>query len=233
MRALFNYVERKIQYLPDDIAQRLHDGGHGSLLTNEGDFYAVREMYEMGSGRSVYLVNVKPGMRVLDIGAHNGTFAVWAAQQGAWVTAYEPNPLVHVSTGHRLQIEVRKLGVRGSSGSSPFFADPDNSIGSSFNRENTGIKASEHLVEFVSFDEALGDGEWDIVKIDAEGSEYEMLLSSCRLKQIRHLAFEWHCPDGQRDCLELYETVEKLKEFFEVPPVDLTWRILSMRRKGE
>jgi SAM-dependent methyltransferase len=37
-------------------------------------------------------INIKPGMRVLDLGTGSGVFAIWAAQQGAKVIATDINP---------------------------------------------------------------------------------------------------------------------------------------------
>jgi FkbM family methyltransferase len=213
---------------PEQIVAR---GDTRFYVSDEGDLYVLREMYEM----NVYQVEIVPGMKVLDIGAHKGIFSVWAAKQGAEVTAYEPGPdtyqvLLRNLALNGVDVEARNLGVWSGRNTLTFYRDPENSIGSSFYQRRVGSVA-ECQVSVESFDEVLGSSEWDLVKIDAEEAEYEMLLSSNRLGQIKYLTLEWHCPTGQKDCPELYRTVDKLKQFFDVPPVDLTWRVLSMKRK--
>ncbi len=192
-------------------------------VSDDGDLYVLREMYEM----NVYRVTITPGAKVLDIGAHKGIFTVWAVRQGAVVTAYEPDPETYRTLSrnlslNRLFVEALNCGVWSSSTVLPFYHDAENSIGSTFfsSQVNRSLPVE-------SFDSVIGDTEWDVVKIDAEGAEYEMLLSSNRLGQIKHLALEWH-----QDSPELYRTVEKLRQFFVVPPVDPNWRILSMKQKS-
>jgi len=210
------------------------DEYHRFLVSDDGDLYTLREMYEMGEGRSVYLVDIRSGVKVLDIGAHKGIFSVWAAKQGAAVTAYEPDPksydcLVRNLRENQVIAETKNCGVWSRRDTLPFYADYENSIACTFIADRVGDfdAAGVQLgVKVISLDEALGNKPWDIVKIDAEGSEYEMISSAKRLGQIGHLALEWH-----REGDELDRMIEKLSQYFEVPKIDPNWRILSMRRK--
>jgi FkbM family methyltransferase len=210
--------------------------GTNFYVSEDGDLYVLREMYEM----NVYKVDIKPGMKILDIGAHKGIFSVWAAKQGAEVTAYEPNPQAYeylirnVYNNVYGKVHPKQLGVWDSNCVLILHADSENSIGSSVfeDRVEHPTSTTKRAITVISLDNALGNQEWDIVKIDAEGAEYKILLTSNKLNQIKYLTMEWHCPAGQRDCIELHETIDKLKQYFDVPPIDYDWRILAMKRKS-
>lgn len=206
-------------------------------VSDDGDLYVLREMYEMGEGRSVYLVDIQPGVKVLDIGAHKGIFSIWAAKRGALVTAYEPDPVTFRVFKSNLElnevsVEARNLGVLSSPGIFSFYSDNQNSGCSTFHPQRVDDLTSvePRCVEAVSFDDALGGSEWDLVKIDAEGSEYEMILSSNRLGQIKQLTIEWHWRNREVPP-ELSEITKKLSVFFDIPQIDYDWHILTMRRK--
>ena len=69
-------------------------------------------------------------------------------------------------------------------------------------------------VKCVSFEEAIGHVDWDCVKMDIEGAEFEVLLYTPpeALRRIRFMYLEFHPWANQ----ELYEkTVEKLQSIFQ------------------
>lgn len=223
------------RFFPERLETRLwHGEPHKFYVCEEGDLYVLREMYEMQP--SVYEVDVRRGMQILDIGAHKGIFTVWAAKQGACVTAYEPSESSYVILLRNLKLneitaETHMVGVWSNQTTKPFYIERENSIGSTFLPGRIdNFETVETALE--PFDDIIGNKNWDIVKLDAEGAEYQMLLSSEKLSQIALLTLEWHCPPEQEDCPELYATIDKCSQFFDVQPLRLDWRILTMRRKG-
>jgi FkbM family methyltransferase len=199
-------------------------GGAIFHVSDDSDLYVLREMYEMGNEKSVYKVDIKPGMRVLDLGAHKGIFAIWAAKQGAEVLAYEPHPLTFRTLCQNVRendtnVKCFQVGVARAEGTAVIYSDPENSIMSSF--RNIGPERFEVSVR--TLDEIIGTVEWDILKVDIEGAEYETLLTSEKLRQVKYLALEWHNASP-----ELVNALEqKLKQIFEINPFNPDWMIVS------
>lgn len=212
--------------------ERIEKRGNASFyVSDSSDLYVLREMYEMGDGLSVYKVHITHGMKVLDIGAHKGIFAVWAAQQGADVWAYEPYPEIFQTLNrnaklNNVNVHTFPFGVWDTNGEVVFRVDPDTSILTSCCKIEAGMTESIR-VPVRAIDEIIGDCEWDILKMDIEGAEYQTLLASKKLDQIKYLALEWHQPPNQDDVCKL-ET--KLKQFFDVNDFDSSWMIVSGRR---
>lgn len=149
-----------------------------------------------------------PGAVVLDIGAHIGSFSMLAAARGAArVVALEPGSsnfeLLQRNALNFPVIETRRIA-----------AWPDDNHGASLiwrpcgTHENTGgasvlpvsdisgytlIDQGAEAVGIVVFDELLCElGAVDILKIDAEGSEYPLLLGSSELGRVRAIVGEYH-----------------------------------------
>lgn len=159
---------------------------------------------------NTYRVSAREGMTVLDIGACKGIFATWAARQGAKVTAYEANPktygaLLWNARENGITVDARNLGVWSSHTKMQLHPNRANSGSSSFiqalTNENTG---REVTVTMIPFDEAIGDKDWDVVKMDIEGSEFEILSTSKKLGQVAYLTAEIHIHNGFPGT-ELYE----------------------------
>jgi FkbM family methyltransferase len=149
--------------------------------------------------------------KVLDLGANIGGFAVFAAQQGARVYSFEPEPSNYqlllrnvprsVRTFHvavTARAERRRLFVRSS---------PTHSLYEQRARE------SSLPVECISLEAAIRRCDLDtvdVLKLDVEGSEYEILYSA---------------PDA------LSAVNEIRMEYHEVPgAIPSSWRIEELRR---
>lgn len=133
---------------------------------------------------------VDPPKVVLDIGANVGLFSAWAAQEWpeAIIHAYEPHPEnadMFSKNLDRLEhrVKLHRNGVRNASGVSKFHANT--------NRMRGGFK--EEIGE--SFDVESISGEQlpaaDFVKIDAEGSECE-IIGSMDLSSVKAIVLESH-----------------------------------------
>jgi FkbM family methyltransferase len=207
-------------------------GGASFYVSDSSDLYVLREMYEMGDGLSVYKIRIEQGMKVLDIGAHKGIFAVWSAQQGAEVWAYEPHPEIFQTLNRNVKLNSADVhtfpfGVWDTNDEVVFRVDPDTSILTSCCKIEAGMTESIQ-VPVKAIDEVIGDREWDILKMDIEGAEYKTLLASKKLSQVKYLALEWHASPNQEDARKL-ET--KLKQFFDINDFDPNWMIVSGKRR--
>jgi FkbM family methyltransferase len=122
---------------------------------------------------------VPPGARVLDLGAHVGTFSLAAAALGHEVLAVEASPRnaavlqASIEANKLRQMRVIHAAVSDRSGSLEFLADGP------WGHVYTGqIGAPTVRVEAVTVQEILIDHRWDsvdFVKIDIEGSEVAAL----------------------------------------------------------
>src|SRR5690348_1169897 len=192
---------------------------HQGLLFDliPGDTFALREAFEW----NVYHLDVKCGMKFLDIGAYKGMVSLYAAKLGAYVRCFEPRPETfdvlkkNISLNHlEKSIDAHNAGVRSSEGQTrsldnPYHTQAEVEMNGSFGNDGgcplecvggleEHIKGaggiSGPIVKLVSFADALGTNRWNIVKIDCEGSEYEILTKATdeQLSQIDFLTMEIH-----------------------------------------
>lgn len=127
---------------------------------------------------------------VIDIGANIGAFTILATKKGLEVEAYEPEP--HNFERLKLHAELNKvtpLLVNKGVGSGEMGYFNDNSGGS--RRGSSGIG-----VEIISLNEIVRDREVVFMKMDCEGSEYDIIANATdgTLSHIREFAAEFH-PD--------------------------------------
>jgi FkbM family methyltransferase len=145
------------------------------------------------------------GSKVLEIGANVGIYTAYCANLGARVVAYEADPatfqvLIKNLADQQLVAKTINKAVWIYNGACTFRG---------FTREETGDHngALAHIrcpdnglfrkpenIPCVSFNDAVGSQEWDCVKVDIEGSEFEMLLSASdeALRQIKFMYVEFH-----------------------------------------
>lgn len=145
-----------------------------------------------------------PGAVVVDIGVHVGAFSYLALSRGAAeVHGFEPEPSNFARAaanlrpfGGRVHLENRAVW-RSDAPAGPlhFFASPDaaNTAGGTLIWETDGP-----IVESVPFDVVVdavsrdGGRRIDLLKIDCEGAEFPILLTSRRLERIDRIVGEYH-----------------------------------------
>ena len=166
------------------------------------------------------------GDTVLDIGGHVGSFSLAALRRGAGsVHVCEPDAdnfalLVHNLAPYRDRVRLRRQAVWRESVAALGMHNPIDS-------RNTGagqvcLEATDRAVEAVAFDdlvrEIAGEGRVRLVKLDCEGAEWPILLTSECLGLIDELCGEYHlaplpeaftvpgyetfAPKDLRECLE-------------------------------
>ena len=134
--------------------------------------------------------HITAGSRVVDIGAHVGTFTLWAVSLGATVIAVEPYPpnverLVRNTTG-RPNVTVWPVAA----GSSERMCGTDG--------QDTGVATIPGgTIRMVTLATIIGGIPVDVLKIDAEGAEYDILIGA-DLALVDYLTLElhlWTTPD--------------------------------------
>ncbi|WP_156679664.1 FkbM family methyltransferase [Sphingomonas profundi] len=180
--ALVLGAERAISLLAtgDRIYVDPRDTGCGINLLSEGRY----EEDEMRWFRRF----LKPGTRMLDIGANYGIYAITAApyiRPGGRIIAFEPNPHIHglLSSSIYLNglidvIEPRRVGVSDTNGELRFEINANSPGGARVLLPHEEPRSDHVLtaVPVVRLDDQLGpDAIVDLVKIDVEGHEENVL----------------------------------------------------------
>lgn len=203
---------------------------HACDITN--NYHAVREIVLSGSltwrAANGFFWPWR-GKKVMDVGANAGIYTALCAVNGAEVVAYEPSKVVFEllttmlrNAGLEQRVKAVNAAVWVENGSCPYIGHrtPNEDVVC----YNGGVPTSgvvwtrddfrrAEIVPCISFDDAIGDTEWDMVKVDIEGGEFEMLLAASieKLKQIKFMYVEFH----DWALLTHYDrTIRKLEEVF-------------------
>lgn len=149
-----------------------------------------------------------PGLRpergdvVIDIGANIGVYSLWAARRQASVTAYEPHPTTYeclkANTANRTITPIQAAVV----GATPKNETVALYVHDAYSTRNTlvgrevesggGLTRSID-VPVVGIDRVLA-GRCDLLKIDAEGGEFDICGGASRasLRRARRILLEFH-----------------------------------------
>jgi FkbM family methyltransferase len=154
--------------------------------------------------RNVWRVFPKSGDLVMDIGANKGGVSALCALNGAQVVAYEPNPIAFdflLDTIKLNRIEDKVTPIHAA------IYTRNGEVEISYNRiKNEEKRVNGRLLELgeyddlkttvmaVSLKDAIGNNEWNIVKMDIEGFEFPLILGCPDnvLNKIKYLTMELH-----------------------------------------
>lgn len=153
----------------------------------------------------------RAGDQVLDLGAWQGHFTLYCASRGARVRAYEPVPTSFdaleaavAKEACRDNVTLVNKAVGESEGVRTLYLRQKYNQASSLSFRLGGVPLD---IRTDSLETALAGQEWDCVKVDIEGAEYEVFAYAAPrlLAQIRYLTMELH-----NDVLTKYEHDELL-----------------------
>lgn len=154
-------------------------------------------------------IGFKPfvGARAMDVGANVGLWTAFCATAGAHVTSYEADPITFAVLSEMLKrtnltnVCAINAAVWTYAGECLFRGDERGTGGRLRNGavqvegKNAGqTSLSPITVPCLTLEQAVGDKEWDAVKIDVEGAELEILMNVpiATLERIRYMQVELH-----------------------------------------
>jgi len=152
--------------------------------------------------KKVYDVSdrIKENFIIIDIGAHIGVFAVYAAKKAGRgkVYAYEPNPASfallekNVKINNLNNVIMSNLGVTKTRGDAVLFSNDTSILCSMYVKCGKPIPMKTTTLQDI-FD-VNNITECHFIKIDAEGAEYDILypLPEKYFKKINFISLEYH-----------------------------------------
>lgn len=178
------------------------------------DRIVIREQFD----EDTYRIADSPlrGRTVVDVGANIGSFALHAAERGAHVIAIEPEPgnaavLCAVAIEAEADVTVLDFAVTGEEGTGSMHGDS----GAAQFTAGPGEVRSFPLDWFLECHDDIA-----ILKIDTEGSEYEIVAASKLLDRCERIEIEWHVFPGD-DQTRIGALMTKLLETHTIEAVGL------------
>lgn len=159
-----------------------------------------RVLFEVFANQCYRPQAVRKGGTVIDIGANIGAFSLLAAQRGATVYAYEPHPLNLMLLGANCAINgfsechIKPMGVAAEAGRAALYIPDDAGFVGRFSLfPGRGSRTIE--VPVISANNMFDDlppGPIDCMKLDCQGSEYEILYgaSAENLRRVQEILVE-------------------------------------------
>ncbi len=147
-------------------------------------------------------IDFAPGDIVLDVGAHVGLFAVYVGLRHpeVLVHAFEPFPAnfellrENVERNRVSNVRLHNFGISGDGRLLKMATDPENSGGATCHSLTLADRPAD-MIPSATLDavfDALGLESCKLLKIDCEGSEYEILLTTRSLEKVEYLSGEFH-----------------------------------------
>lgn len=180
---------------------------------NTDDFGSIKEVFDdMIYSPKWFGIDNNSIFTVLDIGGLIGAYTLWAFENypKAKIFTYEPHPesfellLQNIKTlNNQTRIHAYNLAVWNKNGSIELRHSEKKTGGSSIIHKTNWIPNNELKysinVEVTSINDVLKKMEdsVDILKMDCEGSEYDIInsIDIGKLKSIKHIVMEYHNPD--------------------------------------
>ena len=177
-------------------------------------------------------VGFKPfqGARVMDVGANIGIWTAFCAVGGCQVTSYEADQKTYsvlksmiartglesvvTSFNKAVWTYTGKCTFRGDEGTQPGVRLRNGAIQVSGKNVIDGLETED--VECISFEQAIGPEEWDCIKMDVEGAEFELLRVTPIevFQRIKFMQVEFH--NAWADKGEHFALIEKMRPIFDI-----------------
>jgi len=179
------------------------------MLLNLRDVGISRELalygvHERNSTEEVKRI-IKPGMRILEIGANIGYYALLEARlvgPSGRLYAVEPSPdnfdslKNNIALNNLKNIYLHQAAFGEQRSKAIFYVYDRGNLSSFIKRDDLGMKAKEVEVEVLTLDNFLADKEVDFIRMDVEGYEREILRGAEKVfsegKCPRYLFIEVH-----------------------------------------
>ena len=170
--------------------------GHRMLLTASGGYPPIAMAMDRYEKETTKLITklVKPGMTVIDVGAHVGYYSLLAASQvgpTGTVYSFEPEPANHelllknIELNGYSNIRATRKAVSNHAGSTDLFLTALDSGRHSTYRHGLPERGSIEIetTTIDAFLDSVGAPKIDLVKVDVEGAEKDVLEGMDRLLQ--------------------------------------------------
>lgn len=166
-------------------------------------------------------INSSKKPRILDIGAHIGLASIYfkAKYPESKIDCYEPNQQnFSILTENLKNLKLEDVTAHNSAvstytGKATFYPSPDDSMAGSLESSATFDPGPPQNASTIALSELI-DGPMDLLKIDAEGAEYGLLMntSATKLKLVKNLIFEFHhrTPESSRQLNDILINLSKL-----------------------
>ncbi len=183
---------------------RLADGRTVRLLSAQVDRQQLFSIF----GRDEYRVNgLEPLGTVVDIGSHVGVFALRIAPLAQRIVCYEPEPTNHALLVENLRalpnVSVHRKAVSAGRGRATLHVSsvPDSHSMHAGTLAGTAVSSVE--VETVGLADVFAENgveRCDLLKVDAEGAEYDIVYSAPAdlWARVERVAMEYHDVPGGR-----------------------------------
>lgn len=159
-----------------------------------------RILFDVFSKQCYRPTSLRKGGTVIDIGANIGAFSILAAQRGAAVYAFEPHPgnLVQFDANCKLngfnEIHINPVCVAAKAGHAALYLpDNDGFVGRFSLYPGRGSRTVEvPVISAKMMFAEMPAGPIDCLKLDCQGSEYEILYAAGaeNLKRVREILVE-------------------------------------------
>ena len=177
------------------------NGARFRVRVNTSDFLMVWEIWRAKAYDDLR-IPIHEEDTVVDMGAHIGAFAVRAARQAhhGRVFAYEASSRNYAMLGENRQLnELDNLYIENSAvsdkrGTMNLYSPADNGMLSSLLHESDSFMEIVQAVTFAEIIEEHALERIDFLKLDVEGSEYDILLncSDETLTKVQRIVMEYH-----------------------------------------
>jgi FkbM family methyltransferase len=245
-------IARRFRYLPWIIWAVENWPGfmrNYALGTTSPDYYRFRNGARLKIGRAVEHVplievflkkeygKVRDGSVVIDIGASNGVFSVYAVTSATDVAVYAYEPLVEsydlmvanvAANSSGAAVRCYNLAVAGDAGRRPLYVENSEFFFPTLIARAVQGRPADREVACTTLREILdahGLEHVDLLKMDCEGSEYAILYATpaSHLARIGEIRMEYHNL-GEAGC-----NIDALARFLE----ERGFRISRLRRSSE
>lgn len=162
---------------------RLRNGLHFLTRPRSDDGRILFEVFSKGCYRPQA---IRSGGTVIDIGANIGAFSLLAAQRGATVYAYEPHPLNLTLLGANCalngfnDVHIRPVCVAAEAGRAALYIPDDEGFVGRYSlfpgRGSRTVQVSVISTKMLFAE--VPPGPIDCIKLDCQGSEYEILYNA-------------------------------------------------------